>query len=1046
MGQFLLEILKGIISVLLYAWPIFVLLLFLFSWQNRRKVNYLENTEYVTIEIKIPKTNDKNPTSAEMMFATLHGILRPSVELVRAGAIQEHISFEMVADNSSIRFFVWVPAHLKDFVEGQIYAQYPSAEINTVKDYSKEFAPENAGHDFVAAGAEIKLTKKDYLPVKTFNNFTVDPLAGITGVLSKLDIPGENIWIQILARPVQDEWKTKGLNWVAGKRGRSKNFDTEKMASGIVSAIVKFIADLIRAFFVPPSENGSSTDKKQLSAEEESMISAVELKAEKLAYDVKIRVLYLAKDNTKTQERMHAIFGAFKQFNTTNLNGFSGKHVRASKEFIADYQNRIFLDHGYHLNIEELASIYHLPHTSVETPNISWTTSKTGEPPTDLPTLKNTEEKDLTIFAETNFRGAKEEFGIKRDDRRRHMYIIGKSGMGKTKLQETLVGRDIRMGEGVAVMDPHGDFIMDILSKIPRERMNDVIIFDPADTKFPIGFNPMEVTDENMKNQIASGVVNTFKKIFGTSWGPRLEYILNYTVLALLDTPGSTLLGIVNMLTDKNYRREIITNIQDPVVKKFWTTEFASYNEKFATEAIAPILNKVGQFVANSLIRNVIGQQKSSFNIREIMDNKKILLINLSTGRVGETNAALLGSLMITAIQLGAMSRADTLEEQRPDFYLYVDEFQNFATESFKNILSEARKYHLNLIVAHQYIAQMEETGVRDAIFGNVGTMITFRVGAEDANVLAREFNPPFEVQDLINLERQNIYIKMTIDGKSEGAFSAKTITVSTERTEFTQEIIELSRQKYAHNKSEVEAGINLTSAESIDYPGSENNQKPKSEIEREQSAQRAGEAEFEAPIVKKVGKSKGASHSSVADAIKENTAHITNTKTQIPNTSPDTNKSKVEAEKKEAEKPAKIKDKIDKEILSEILKNVVTPKDNNQPTISNKQGSKETEGPGREVKAEEKPTLAPAAKPQENINKINNHQPSRPAADLNKNNNIKTAQEKKSDSPSGKEKVITPENFKELKAIHPHEVVKVVSGNTNEPEDIKEGQTVKFE
>lgn len=1157
MLDLLTEILKGIISIIMYFWWLFALIFAFFAWQNRRKAKFVENAEFVTIEIKIPKTNDKNPTSAEMMFATLHGILKPKSEHVKNGTIQEHISFEMVANETSIRFFVWCPRHLKDFVEGQIYAQYPSAEINEVEDYSKQLNLELEGGTYHAAGAEITLTKKDYLPIKTFNNFTVDPLAGITGVLSKLDQPGENIWIQILARPVQDEWKQRGLNWVAKKKGQSSTLDIEHLGRDLVLGFFKILAEFVKIIVSGPADGDGANNKKSLSAEEEGMISAVEQKAEKLAYSVKIRILYSADKNEKTNERLHAIFGAFKQFNTTNLNGFKGKHLKATPEFIRDYQNRLFLPDGFYLNIEELASIYHLPHTSVETPNISWTTSKTGEPPTNLPTLKNTPEEDLTIFAKTNFRGVSEEFGIKRDDRRRHMYIIGKSGMGKTKLQESLVNRDIRMGEGIAVMDPHGDFIMDVLSKIPEERLNDVIIFDPADTEFPIAFNPMEVTDPNLKNQIASGVVNTFKKIFGTSWGPRLEYILNYTVLALLDSPNTTLLGIVNMLTDKNFRKDIISNIQDPVVKKFWTTEFASYNEKFATEAIAPILNKVGQFVANSLIRNVIGQPKSSFNIREIMDHKKILLINLSTGRVGETNASLLGSLMITAIQLAAMSRADMPEEDRADFYLYVDEFQNFATESFKNILSEARKYHLNLTVAHQYIAQMEDTGVRDAIFGNVGTMITFRVGAEDANVLAKEFNPPFDVSDLINLERQNIYIKMTIDGKSEGAFSAKTLTVNNERTEFTQTIINHSRKLYTKPRAGVEELIvNWQGAAAIP-----DNPDLVRQLEREKekaaaSTTRTGDTEntFEAPIVKSLRgnkKFKNDQKSEIAAAIKSGTAHLAEGEDSEQNNNP-TPKPETDSKMSEAGVLDELEQTADYIVRHEKGDNkfVFLPENKPQNIIPDPKGRqkghdyvkngktiyrvkidmyepKDTEkifkkdhGPdiwvgtqdelldqmdaitaggggtkfiGIEDNTKDKSVLANKIKDREAEKKqtgtiadrisketlseilkgavtpstgnkgesakeiINNKkeedkkisQPKGESGTKNENLEFKTdnsilAKDETPVSPSSrKEKIITPENFKKVKEIHPHEIVTIASGN--EPADISEGEEIKF-
>lgn len=1005
MLEILIEIIKGIVSIFLYSWWLFVIILLYFAWQNRRKASWVSRQESVVLEIKIPKTNDKNPTAAEMMFATLHGILKPRKQLVKEGTIQEHISFEFVADQSSIRFYVWAPKHLKDFVEGQVYAQYPSAEISICEDYAKKVKKEGVFDNQHISAAELKLTKSDYLPIKTFNNFQVDPLAGITGVLSKLEEEDEEIWIQILSRPVTDEWKRKGLNWVAKKKGQPTVGFSEDFGKWILRAPAEFFIDLIQALISGPAEAGIKSGK-QLSSEDEGRVSAVELKSEKLGFETKIRIIYLAKTNGKASQKIQAVFGAFKQFNTTNLNGFKGVVIRNENSFLKDYQNRLFLGKGYHLNIEELASIYHLPHTSVETPNINWTTSKTAEAPTDLPTIINTPAEELTVFAQTNFRGSKTEFGIKRDDRRRHVYIIGKSGMGKTKLQELLVTHDIKKGEGVAVMDPHGDFIVDILKKIPEERVDDVILFDPADTNFPIAFNPMEVFDENLKNQIASGVVGTFKKIFGDSWGPRLEYILNYTVLALLDTPGSTLLGIVNMLTDKNYRRKIIANAKDPVVKKFWTTEFASYNEKFATEAIAPILNKVGQFVANSLIRNVIGQPKSSFSIREAMDDKKILLINLSTGRVGETNASLMGSLMITAIQLAAMSRADVPEDERTDFYLYVDEFQNFATESFKNILSEARKYHLNLTIAHQYIAQMEDSGVREAIFGNVGTMITFRVGAEDANVLAKEFNPPFEVEDLVNLERQNIYIKMTVGGKAESAFSARTLTVNNEETGCMDEIIRKSREKYTRPKEIVEREV-------VDWSDSGIGEQDIS-LNKDTGSDNSNEA-FEAPVVKPVGnKYVDRKTIDLAKVISDNTSHL-----RKGEQGPTEKVSAVKEPEKPKEPEVKIKDRIDKEILSEILRNVVRPSESKS---DNKENSKINKTNSNEINNQDRGESKEKHGSKEVI-KDNNTTPGFPS--------------------SNREKIITPQNFKAIKQIHPGESVKVVTDTKTH--DLGEGQEIKF-
>ncbi|HEB01417.1 MAG TPA: DUF87 domain-containing protein, partial [Candidatus Portnoybacteria bacterium] len=373
-------------------------------------------------------------------------------------------------------------------------------------------------------------------------------------------------------------------------------------------------------------------------------------------------------------------------------------------------------------------------------------------------------EEKITTFAETNFRNQKRKFGIKIDDRRRHVYVVGKTGMGKTVLLENMAIQDIQSGRGIAVIDPHGEFAERVLDFVPTDRINDVVYFNPADLDYPIGFNAIEKVSSEHRHLVASGLVGVFQKIWADSWGPRLEYVLRNTILALLEYPGSTLLGIMRMLVDKAYRKKVISNVKDPVIKSFWVEEFAKYPDRFLIEAVAPIQNKVGQFLSSPLIRNIVGQTKSKIDLREIMDKQKILIVNLSKGRVGEDNSALLGAMIVTKLQLAAMSRVNIPEEERKDFYLYVDEFQNFATESFANILSEARKYRLDLIIAHQYITQMLEP-VRDAVFGNVGTLIAFRVGAADAEFLEKEFEPEFNMNDLVNLTKYNVYLKLMIDG-----------------------------------------------------------------------------------------------------------------------------------------------------------------------------------------------------------------------------------------------------------------------------------------
>jgi len=419
---------------------------------------------------------------------------------------------------------------------------------------------------------------------------------------------------------------------------------------------------------------------------------------------------------------------------------------------------------------------------------------------------------DITLFGQTNFRNEIKRFGIKTDDRRRHMYVIGKTGMGKTTLLENMVIADIRAGRGVGVVDPHGEFAEKILDYVPEERVQDVIYFNPADIEFPIAFNPLEQIGTEYRHLIASGIMGVFKKIWPDVWSARMEYILNNALLALLEYPGSTILGIMRLLAEKDYRARVVAELKDPVIKSFWVNEFARYSQRFETEATAAIQNKIGQLISNPLIRNILGQPTSAMDMRKLMDEKKIFIVNLSKGKIGEDNSALLGSMIITKLQLAAMSRVDILESERKDFHLYVDEFQNFATDSFANILSEARKYRLSLVLAHQYIGQLihdSNTRVRDAIFGNVGTLVTFRVGAEDAEFLEKEFMPDFMATDLVNLTKFHIYVKLMIDGVASRPFSAVTLNpYAKPQTSYKDVIIQNTRTLFGVPRKSVEDRI----------------------------------------------------------------------------------------------------------------------------------------------------------------------------------------------------------------------------------------------
>ncbi len=440
-------------------------------------------------------------------------------------------------------------------------------------------------------------------------------------------------------------------------------------------------------------------------------------------------------------------------------------------------------------------------------------------------TYDHDHEHEINLFAETNYRNARRKFGIKTDDRRRHVYVLGKTGMGKTTLLENMILNDIAAGHGVAYVDPHGDTAEKLLDFIPADRINDVVYFNPADIDFPIGFNVLEAVDEAHRPLAAQGLMGVFKKIWPDVWSARMEHILNNCILSLLEYPNSTLLGINRILTDKEFRKRVVSGIKDPVVRAFWVDEYARWEDRFRNEAIAPIQNKVGQFLAATVIRNIVAQVKSTINVREIMDEGKILIINLAKGRIGEDSSRLLGGMLITKIQLAAMERVDMPEEDRRDFYLYVDEFQNFATQSFANILSEARKYRLNLIIAHQYIEQLDEDYVRPAVFGNVGTMIFFRVGGADAEFLEQEVAPRFLPEDLCNLTKFEVYAKLMIDGVASEPFSANTLPPINQRTGSTDRVIKVSRERYAEPRASIEekilrwSGLGGATAESTPAP-----------------------------------------------------------------------------------------------------------------------------------------------------------------------------------------------------------------------------------
>ena len=737
-------------------------------------------TEGCLLLLQVPRTNEKKALAAEQMLASLHGLLTLPATSSWSEPTRERISFEIAVINKRIGFYVWVPKYLKDFVAEQIYAQYPSVQISEVEDYTRQ-----ATHETILT-TDMKLNGNDVLPIKMFQSFDVDPLAAITATLAKFE-DNEEAWVQLIARPASSQWQKKSESYL-------KSIKSSKTKT----------TGMLQALWAPPE---ATTAAKQLTEYEQTQASGAQEKSQKLAFEAVLRVVYRGNSSdTQARLRMQSIIASYKQFNTTYLNGFEQGRLQSVEALPENFEHRDFGKTRYTLNIEEVATLYHLPHTNVETPFILWASSQTAEPPANLP-IATPGRTDISPIAMTHFRGHDTPFGLPRSDRGRHLYIIGQTGVGKSGLLELLTISDVYSPFGFAIIDPHGDYAQNILARIPPERAKDVIYFNAADTAFPIAFNPMEVYDPKLKNHTCSELIGVLKRMF-ESWGPRLEYILRYTILALLDFPDATMLDITRMLTDKAFRKRVLSNVHDPVVLNFWNVEFASWNDKFAAEAIAPVLNKVGAFTANPLVRNIIGQPKSSFNIREIMDDRKILIINLSRGLVGEDNAALLGALIVTKIQMAAMSRADIPVESRTPFYLYVDEFQNFATDSFATILSEARKYGLNLTVANQYTAQMLPQ-VKDAVFGNVGSIIAFRMSADDSKVMMRYFEPQFTDHDLVHMHNRHFVISMAIEGEKAGAFSAISLNLPPLEADQSEFIVSESRQRYAHDLKTVEGIVN---------------------------------------------------------------------------------------------------------------------------------------------------------------------------------------------------------------------------------------------
>jgi len=760
---FLFLVLLGVFSVFL------VTVGFVFFTLFRYRGREAASIDSVLLQIAVPRGNEIKIDAMEQLFASLSSIKKGG--FWQKFSFQPAISFEIVARPEDIRFYVWTPKRLQDLVEKQIHGAHPDAAIVEVQEYNI-FSEEGK-----VAYKSLQLKKSNFYPIKIFKDLPTDPLASLTSALAKMGA-NEACAIQILVSPADSSWQGAGAAFIS---------ETKKQESD-------------------PEKAKYATSAKTL--------EAVEAKIGKPGFETSIRIVCVAPTEEAAKAHLANIEGAFEQF-ASEHNSFGKRKIRSKGSFMEDFLYRyqpmfhLLGSRSSVLNSEELATVYHFPNKSVTTPHIQWIYSKTAPAPSEVPS-------EGLYLGMSAYRGIRRPVYMIEDDRRRHMYIIGKTGTGKTELLKDLIMQDIRAGKGICYMDPHGDAIQDLLSMIPPERAEDVIYFNPGDTTRPMGLNLLEANTEDQKHFVATSVINMMYKLFDPYKtgivGPRFEHAVRNAMLTAMAEPGSTFVEVMRILTDSSFVQDILPKVTDPIVRRYWTDQIAQTADFHKSEVLDYIVSKFGRFVTNKMIRNIIGQSQSSFSFREVMDKGKILLINLAKGEIGEENSNFLGLVLVPRILMAAMSRQDVPEEARRDFYLYVDEFQNFATPDFAQILSEARKYRLNLSVANQFIGQVEEE-VKNAVFGNVGTIICFRVGVTDASYLAHEFTPVFGEDDLLNIERHHVYIKTIVHNEPIPPFSMDlTKDLSKEKETMNPRVAEIikemSRLKFGRDERLVEAEI----------------------------------------------------------------------------------------------------------------------------------------------------------------------------------------------------------------------------------------------
>jgi len=815
-NEMLINILLGVVMVLLV-----VALLFIIRNFTRRAFSIKYAFDRTVLRILVPKERKSEGSGGqagqedrlehikeeiaitETLFATIAGLkTERGIQRWFRGR-NDHIAFEIVMQDGLIYFYVAVPHRLKSFLEQQINAQYPYAQIEEMADY-------NIFHEHSSAvGAYLKSTTGTMFPFKTYKKMDSDPISALLNVLAKIREQNSGAAIQFVVRSAHKKWRRSGIHLVREVR-KGKKFEQVR-GSGFTK-----LADLggelaSHALGNKHDQNNpQGKDHYQLSSMEEEMLKGIEEKLSKGGLDVTMRIISTSDNADMARLNLDNLVNSFGQYNLYRYgNSFKAIVPKNQKKLIQEFIYRSFHDTRHVLmNTEEIASLWHLPLHSTEAPNIKWLTGRQAPPPPNLP-------DEGLLLGYVDYRGLKQDVRLKEADRRRHLYIIGKSGSGKSVTISNLAIQDIKEGKGVAIVDPHGDLVEAVLEHIPKERADDVIIFDPSDMDRPIGLNMLEAKTADQRDFAVQEMIGIFYKLFPPEMiGPMFEHNMRNVMLTLMadpDNPG-TVIDIPRMFTDDEFAKKYSSKLDDPVVRAYWEKEMAKTSDFHKSEMLGYLISKLGRFVGNEMMRNIMGQQRSGFNFREIMDDGKILLVNLAKGKTGEVNAKLLGLIVVAKLQMAAMGRADMAEEDRKDFYLYIDEFQNFITDSISTILSEARKYKLDLIVAHQYMGQLTDdkgkADVRDAILGNVGTIMIGRIGPDDAEILAKEFAPVFGSYDLLNTPQYSFYCKELIDNQASKPFLMKAYPPMQGNQQLADAIKQLARLKYGRDKTIVAAEI----------------------------------------------------------------------------------------------------------------------------------------------------------------------------------------------------------------------------------------------